>query len=213
MLRPAAGRPLVVYLLERLHRVDDLDDVMIATSDDASDDAVAALARAQGVACHRGPLDDVALRMLGAAEAAKAEAFVRISGDSPLLDQAIVSRAIALFRDQRPDLASNVKVRSFPKGQSVEVLDADAFRRGYPLFENAGDREHVTPFFYRRSEQFKIAEFRMEPPADHHQLSVDTEDDFRRFEAILARTDRPHWDYALEDILDLLARIDAEAAA
>jgi spore coat polysaccharide biosynthesis protein SpsF len=62
---------------------------------------------------HRGPLDDVAGRLLEAGRAAGAEAIVRISADSPLIDPEIVDHAVSLFRRERPDVVSNVVRRTF----------------------------------------------------------------------------------------------------
>lgn len=201
------------YLLDRLKRVESLDGIVVATSEENEDDAVAAAAAAENVAVHRGPLEDVAARLLGAAEAAGADAFLRANGDSPLIDPAIVSRAAELFRTERPDLVSNVVRRTFPKGQSVEVIDTAALHAAHDDFESAADREHVTPYFYRHSERYRILDFERAEPAGEVQLSVDTEQDFRRFEALLARMDRPHWNYGLDDILALLPAVETEQQA
>src|SRR5262245_42610822 len=99
VLRPMAGRPMLAHLFDRVHRASEPDAVWLATSTDASDDPVASLAAALGVACHRGPLDDVLGRFIGAAEAARAAAVVRVNGDSPLLDPALIDRAIGLYRE------------------------------------------------------------------------------------------------------------------
>lgn len=213
VLRQAAGRPMLGYLLDRLKRAESLDGIVVATSEESEDDAVAALAAAENVGVHRGPLEDVAARLLGAAEAAGADALLRANGDSPLIDPAIVRRAAELFRTERPDLVSNVVRRTFPKGQSVEVIDTAALRTAHDDFESAADREHVTPCFYRHPERYRILGFERAEPVGEIQLSVDTEQDFRRFEALLARMDGPHWSYGLDDILALLPTVDTEQPA
>src|SRR3954453_19643168 len=96
VLTEVGGKPLLGYLLERLEHTTLIDDVMVATSDEADDDAVASFCRAAGVDCHRGALDDVAGRILGAVQARGLDSFVRISGDSPMLDQSLVDRAAEL---------------------------------------------------------------------------------------------------------------------
>src|SRR4051794_2173021 len=97
VLREVGGRPLLAYLLERLEHAVLIDGVVVATSDDASDDSVVAFCRTVGADCHRGPVADVAGRILGAVRERDLDAFVRISGDSPLLDQGLVDRAVALL--------------------------------------------------------------------------------------------------------------------
>ena len=204
VLRSVGGRPLLSYLLDRLGRCTETDDITVATSVAPSDDRLARYCAGVGVRCIRGPLDDVAARFAAVLRERPMGAFVRISGDSPLLDPGLVDRAVALFRSWRPDLVSNVHPRSFPKGQSVEVISADAFSRALPEMTQAADREHVTPFFYRHGERFHIVGFEAPSDLSGHQLSVDTEADFAAFRDLVGRMTRPHWSYGFEDAVRLV---------
>ncbi|WP_119168016.1 cytidylyltransferase domain-containing protein [Algihabitans albus] len=204
VLRPLGGRPLLGHLIDRLRHVPDLDGVVLATSSEASDDPLATFAGQEGLRCYRGPLEDVASRILQAAVSDGADAFVRISGDSPLMAPEIVSWAAKLFRQQWPDLVTNVATRSFPKGQSVEILKTSTFRAAVREFETASDREHVTSFFYRHADRFRILAFARQEPLESLQLSVDCEEDFRRVETLIKRMDRPPASYGLDDIIGLL---------
>lgn len=204
VLMPLAGKPMLGWLLERLAHCEALDALCVATSAEPSDDAVAAYCASLGVACHRGDLDNVALRVLRAAEAMEADAFVRISGDSPLMDNAVVADTVSLYRGATPDLASNVVTRTFPKGQSVEVLNVKSFRTALPLFDGAGDNEHVTTYFYRNSAGFRVASLQRASDDSAIQLSVDTAEDFARAERLIGRFTRPHWTYGVDELLGML---------
>jgi spore coat polysaccharide biosynthesis protein SpsF len=193
VLKPLRGRPMIGYLIEALTHCSAIDGVVLATSDTDEDDAVAAFAEREGICCHRGPLDNVLDRVRGAGRAAGASAIVRLSGDSPLLDPALVDRAVRLFRLEQPDLVSNVVVRSFPKGQSVEVIALEALDRAAASVESPHDREHVTTFIYRHPERFAIRGFSAERPRPDLQLSVDEPADFARCEAILDRLGMTPW--------------------
>lgn len=189
MLRPLQGRPMIDWVVEAVRRAEapgGLDAVAVATSDEASDDALAARAATLGVAVQRGPLDDVARRMLDAAESLRCDAFVRISGDSPLLDSALIVRAVQLFRGGGYDLVSNVVVRSFPKGQSIEVIARAAMRAALAQMSTPDEHEHVTTYFYKHRDRFKIGSFTAETPMPTLQMSVDTPEDFARCAAVIA---------------------------
>jgi spore coat polysaccharide biosynthesis protein SpsF (cytidylyltransferase family) len=201
VLRDVAGKPLLAYLLERLERATLIDDVVVATSEDPSDDALAAFCRAHGVECHRGPLEDVAGRILSAATRRGLHAFVRISGDSPLLDQSLVDRGVMLLDDC--EVVTNVHPRTFPHGQSVEAFLTDAFARGYGQMTDPLDLEHVTPWFYRHGADFRIESFTHEPNLSELRLAVDTEADLAVFAEIVAAMEHPHWTYGLDDVLEL----------
>jgi spore coat polysaccharide biosynthesis protein SpsF len=212
VLRPLGGRPLLAHLLEVLATVPGLDGVVVATSADSDDDPVAAFAAAAGVAVHRGPLDDVAGRLLGAAAAAEADALVRVNGDSPLLDPALVRHAVRLFREEVPDLVTNVLRRTYPRGQSVEVIRLAALRTAIARMTTAEEREHVTPYFYRCSREFTIRSFEAACPAPEIQLSVDEPEDLVRCEAILAALGNPSGRPGWEACVRAAASLDGTAA-
>jgi len=211
MLREIEGVPLLGYVVERLRTCLLAEDVVVATSDEASDDPLAALCRTLGIKCFRGALDDVAGRFLRVIDALEPEAFVRISGDSPLIDPAIVDQVIGMFEDDAPDLAVNIHPRSFPKGQSVEVVRSTTFRAALADFEGAADREHVTPYFYRHAEAFEIINLALPRNLNDMQLSIDTSDDFRMIERLFQSMDGPHLNYGLDELVTLYGEVTAEA--
>jgi spore coat polysaccharide biosynthesis protein SpsF len=193
ILMELRGRPSLDYLLESLAQVRGLDARVLATSTDASDDATAEYARRRDLPCHRGSLDHVAERLLRAAEEQGGDAFVRVNGDSPLLDPLLVEHAIGLYRQHAPDLVTNVFPRSFPKGQSVEILSVEAMRRALGQMRAPEEREHVTPFIYAHAGEFSIRSFQSDTPRPEVQLSVDSREDFDRCESIIGQLGVPPW--------------------
>jgi spore coat polysaccharide biosynthesis protein SpsF (cytidylyltransferase family) len=198
VLADLAGRPAIEWLIERLDHATKLDAVVVATSTDRSDDAIETWCAANGVACHRGPLDDVASRMLAAARAHRLDAFVRVNADSPLLDQRLVDEAVELYRSSDVDLVTNVRPRAYPPGQSVEVVRTDALERAFAGDVDAGEREHVTGPLYGDG----FTRLRLEPasPRTDPPMTLDTRDDHDRLGAILQSMERPHWDYRWDEI-------------
>jgi len=207
-LHPVNGKPLLQYLLDRLSRCRGLDAVVVATSRDETDHAIESFCQEQGVPCYRGPLKNVALRFREAIDHYAFEAFVRVNGDSPLLDQALVERALKVFAQDRFDLVTNVLVRSYPKGQSVEVLRGEVFRKTFGLMKEEEDLEHVTKYFYKHQDQFKIHNFEAPESYSGIQLSVDTLEDMETFSRMVGEMIRPPWDYPLGELLDLYRRVE-----
>ena len=206
VLRPLLGTPLLGWLVERMQAVPAVDEVIVATSTSADDDPVADCARRFGAAVHRGPLDDVLGRFVGAAEAFALDRLVRASGDSPLLDPALVSRALQLCGDG-VDLASNVVERSFPKGQSVEAIAATALRRAASHARQPEEREHVTPYFYAHPAEFRIRGFSAALPAPMLRLCVDTEEDFAAIERVARAMTRPQREYGVDQLAALMRSV------
>lgn len=207
MLREVGGRSLLGWVVERLGHCRRAGPVIVATSSEPGDDALAAACDRLGVALFRGPLEDVAGRFLGAARRFGLDAFVRVTGDSPLIDPALVDAVIALHREGGADLATNVFPRRFPKGQSVEALSVAAFAALQPELTDPLDREHITRFHYAHPERFRIRSLIGETDCSDEQLSVDTPADLARFAATVAAMDRPHQDYGWAELRGLAAGI------
>ena len=204
VLTPLDGEPMLGLVLERLGHAELPAAVIVTTSLEADDDAVEEFCDDRGVVVFRGPLDDVAARLVGAAESHVLDAVVRVSGDSPFIDQALVDRAIELHAGTGAAVVSNVHpVRTFPPGQSVELLDIDALRRATELMTQPGDREHVTPAVYRNADEFQIASFAAPEPRPDVRLTVDEPDHVELAESILRRMDRPRWEYGWQEVAAL----------
>ena len=198
VLRPLAGKPALAWVLERLEHAGELDTVVVATSREPSDDAVADFCAQRDTECFRGSLDDLAARLIGAAREHRLEALARISGDSPFIDQRLVDHGVRLMREQRPDLVTNVRPRTFPPGQSVEVARTEALVRAHAGETRAEEREHVTGPLYDGGHT--VVRFANEPPRTSPRYTLDTPADHARLEGILMDMDRPHWQYSWEEL-------------
>jgi len=130
--------------------------IIVATSTKKHDDSICQMLSGIGVDFYRGELDDVGLRLLEAAQHYNAPAFVRICGDSPFLDWRIVDESIKLFQCAFTDLVSNVFHRTFPKGQSVEVISTDALYKLCKTKRSQSEKEHLTNGFYANFTDYKI---------------------------------------------------------
>ena len=159
VLLDLAGRPLLAQVIRRLQRCQTATAIVIATTTQPQDDAVAALAKALGVACFRGSETDVLARFCGAAQASQAEVIVRITADCPLIDPEVCDLVVAtlLQRRRECDYASNVLQRTYPRGLDVEAMFLDTLLRLDRLAGTPEDREHVTSFLRRRPDLFLLA--------------------------------------------------------
>jgi len=189
ILRELAGKPLLAWTLQRLRLCPLCSEVVVATSLHASDDLTEDFCKRAGVRCFRGSLENVAKRLFEVASMFKANGFVRISGDSPMIDPRLVDQAINRFTLEGCDLVTNVQRRTFPKGQSVEVLNVDKFGRVVETLHDPHDREHVTSFYYKNPEMFRISNFESGADLGDLQLSIDTEEDFSIMKQLMARVD------------------------
>jgi len=208
VLRKVCGQTLLEHLINRLNSSNLLAGVVIATSIDNTDDAIFEFSLTNGFACFRGDLFDVATRLLGAAKQFGIDHILRVSGDSPMLDPAIVDRAIGLYQDNEVDLVTNVQQRTFPKGQSVEVFSTKILELAIENSRSIHEMEHVTPVFYNNSTSYRILNFVHPDNLGELQLSVDTQEDLDRFGRIMDYLGPPFFKHDLGHILAAQELID-----
>lgn len=158
VLLPLGGRTLLAHVVERAARARGVDEVRVATSGLPADDAVAREAAACGATVTRGDEQDVLARYAQAACESDAALVVRVTSDCPLLAPELVERALALLAREGADYASNTRKRTFPRGLDVEVLRREVVEEAAREAREPAEREHVTPFVWRRPERFRLAD-------------------------------------------------------
>ncbi|WP_146155839.1 cytidylyltransferase domain-containing protein [Enhygromyxa salina] len=196
VLREAGELSLLAHLTRRLRRASAPTQLVVATTVEPSDDELAEACEALGLTVHRGPVDDVLARFHGALAqlaAAPEDLVVRVTGDCPLLDPDELDRLVDEFLSRAPsaeavDYLTNQagERRRIPRGLDVEVFTVAGLERAQREASMAGDREHVTPYFYREPGRFRVAV--SDPPgADlgHLRLTVDTPADLEVVDAIV----------------------------
>jgi spore coat polysaccharide biosynthesis protein SpsF len=179
MLLPLAGASMLERLVERLRRAKSLTNIVVATTVAPSDDVIAALCARHGIAVYRGPVEDIATRILCAA--GDADIIVQITGDCPLVDPEHVDRTVALLRSEKSDYASNgLGGGGFPLGLDVRCFTRAALEKTIALTDDPVDRVHGSYFIYRRADLFKLAGW--DAPAEMHwpelRLTVDEPADY-----------------------------------
>ncbi len=164
-----------------------VDEIVVATSIDGSDDPIEAHCVAAGVRCHRGPLDDVLERFRGAVAAERStDGVVRLTADCPLLDPTLIDACVATWRASGVDYVSTVSPRSLPRGLDVEVVSVGCLRSLAEVARGV-DRVHVTSHLSAHPDSFDRLGVVATPDASHLRVTLDTVDDARLLDALVAR--------------------------
>lgn len=188
VMKQVLGKPLMAYQVERLRRMRIPHEFVIATTDRPTDDEFADYCQSKlGASVFRGDERDVLSRYDGAASACGADVIVRVTSDCPLIDPAVTERVIRTFveADGKWDYVSNTLERRFPRGLDTEVFTREGLAVANREATLDYEREHVTPFFYRRPERFRIHQVLQEEDHSALRWTVDTPEDFQLVEAML----------------------------
>lgn len=174
-LEPIGGCSMLERCLRRLVGAG-VAHVVLATTRDAEDDALEAIAAKIGVPTYRGDTNDVLGRFLGAAEAFDLDPIIRATGDNPGVDIQGPGRLLAALRSGETDY---VREEGLPFGAGVEAFTAAALTLAATKARSPYDREHVTTYFRRHPKLFRVHELAAPAPLWRPllRLSVDTRQD------------------------------------
>lgn len=204
VLADVAGAPLIVRQIERIRLSRMIDGLVVATSEDPSDDPLAATIAALGVAVYRGSLNDVLHRYASVVRDLRPQHVVRLTGDCPLIDPDVIDAVASHHLVCRADVTSNAYEPTFPDGLDVEVIRADALLKSDTEAKLNFEREHVTPYLYDPKHHFRVVHYRAPVDLSGLRWTVDEPEDlaFVRsvFDALYARMPR----FRMQHVLQLL---------
>ncbi len=206
VLADVLGEPMIGRQLDRVGRCRRIDELVVATSTDPSDDPLADWCDAAGVARHRGPLEDVLSRFVGAMQPYDPAHVVRLTADCPLADAAVLDELVALHVDGGFDYSSNCWEPTFPHGFDAEVVRADWLRRLDELACSPYEREHVTVWFRAHEHEIRRGELRLDPPHPEWRVTVDHPEDLAVVRAVFGALQPCDPAFTLADVVELLER-------
>lgn len=207
VLLDLAGQPMLAHVIQRTRQAKWVNDVWVATTNDPSDDPIAAFCQAQGCPVYRGSVYDVLDRFYQAALTATADVIVRITGDCPLMDPAVIDQTVQAFVDSGADFACNrlppPARRTWPIGLDVEVCRFAGLARAWREATLPYEREHVMPFFYDTEGRFQVLVVDHDPDYGAYRWTVDTAEDLALLRAIFAHFGK-QTDFTWLDVLALM---------
>ncbi len=201
VLLPLGGEPMLTRLVERLKRVHRTDQIVIATTTNATDEPIVDLCRQLGVHCHRGSELDVLARYAEAARVHQADVVVRITSDCPLIDPALVDDVIVRFQRGDADCVSNMRPPTWPFGMAVEVFSASALAEAHAEATQAAEREHVTPYLYAHPQRYRLHNVASPNDLSGQRWTVDTPEDYELVRRLFDTVFPDHPEFTLADLL------------
>ncbi len=195
-LLPVAGLPAVVLAARRAARAG--ADLVVATSAEASDDGLAQVLSAAGLRVHRGPLDDVLARFVGASADLPDEAvIVRLTADNLFPDAGFIEGIVAALIDSGLDyVGTSSPSDGLPYGLSAEAFRLSALREAAEQAVETLDRSDVTPWIVRNQPGRIYDDLAERVGQPHLRCTIDTIDDYQRvwrvFEGLADPVAAPH---------------------
>jgi spore coat polysaccharide biosynthesis protein SpsF len=206
VLMPIGGKPALEMLLSRLKKSRYIDGISVATTINPEDDAVVACAKSLGADSFRGSELDVLGRLVGTAQAAKADIIVEITGDCPFVDPALVDRCIEEFFTHDVDYASNTIHATYPNGFDVQVFPTAILEGVERVGREPVYRTHPSYYIYTHQEKYRCRNW--EAPEEAYgpelRMTLDEESDYRALCAVADALLPQHPDFSAGDVVQYL---------
>lgn len=158
------GRPLIVRLVEQISYARRLDEIIVATSTEPSDDPLCEACDRFGIDFMRGDLNNVLERYIRAADSRELDVVIRITGDNPLTDPFLIDDLVDAYeKEPVTDYINNVHRDGSVHGTGSELVTSAALKnaREYIREENdpAAFQEHVTLYIRQNTDVFNTKKY------------------------------------------------------
>lgn len=194
------------HVIRRVEQAKLKDTIIIATTNNDSDDAIVSEAKRLNVDCFRGSEDDVLSRYYYAAKEYNLDTIVRITSDCPLIDPRIIDDCTESFLKNSYDIVSNAgsdpSSRTFPRGLDVEIFDFDQLEKAFIYAAEQYQREHVTPYIYETANN--VFYFKSTIDYSKFRWTLDTDDDLKLISSIYNGLYKGDHNFYMEDIIKYL---------
>ena len=205
VLRMLADKPVLLHVVERLRQTKGIDEIVIATTLNQTDEPIVELAKNNDICCYRGSEENVLSRYYFAAKERSADTVIRITSDCPLIDPFIVDATLEEYLHNDCDFVSNggdeYTKRTFPRGFDTEVFSFTKLEEAFYQATESYQKEHVTPYIY---EHCRAMYYLNKTNESCYRLTLDTEEDFQLIEIIYQRLYKGKHDFYAREIIRLL---------
>jgi len=204
VLLPILGKPMIEHQIDRMSFCKNIDQLVVATSNDKSDDTIENLCNKLGISCFRGDLHDVLDRFYQAAKLLKPDHIVRLTGDCPLIDPKVIDAVITKHLDDRADYTSNCCPPTYPDGLDVEVLRFSVLKESWEKAVLPSNREHVTLYVREKDNNYQLSNYIGDVDLSEMRWTVDEPKDLEFVTKVYEELYHINNNFNTADILELL---------
>jgi spore coat polysaccharide biosynthesis protein SpsF len=205
------GKPLLLLQLERIRTAKMVNNIVVATTTDISDDPIIDLCKNNGFDYYRGKMNDLLDRHYKSAIEYNADIVVKIPSDCPLIDPSIIDKVINYYLNNINlfDFVSNLHPPSYPDGNDVEVIPIQILKIAWKQAEKQYELEHTTPYIWTRPNIYRIGNVLWDTGLDYsknYRFTIDYLEDFEFIKEVYENLYPSNKIFSLDDILNLLEK-------
>jgi len=197
-------KKIIDFVVDQLKSCKTIEKIIVAIPDSIEDEITFKHLTSRNIQVFQGSLKNVLDRYYQCAKIASSSVIIRITADCPLIDPEIVDKVVTKFIENEFDYVANTHPRTFPYGTETEVFSFNALETAWKETKDDFDQEHVTPYFYKNLDKFKIGNLSQEENLSNYRWTVDYKEDLEFVKFVVNNiTKKP---ILTNDILDLIEK-------
>ena len=197
---------ILQFQCRQLNAIENIDNLIIATTNRACDNEIATIAEAENILCFRSDTSDTLGTLLHVANQTHARTLAYISPTNPFCDPDVISTCLARFQNNNCEY-SRLADNNLPSGFGAEILSTKMLHQlGDQGLLTQEMRENVLDFIYQRPDVFRACRptitIDVNPP--NHGVSINNEADLEMLRAMYATLQEREWPVDMEHVCKLL---------
>ena len=204
-LKNIHDRTSLEWVIKSIESSELVDDLIVATTSDESDDELVDFLISKNIKYYRGDELNVAKRLYDAGMSLGADHIVRIVGDHPLNSFELLDFILKEHIVNKNDYTS-LNRDKIAVGVLSEVISVKAFEKLFNYNLDFSMSEYLTYFFTNNNNIFKVK--LLDPPkkfeSKKYRLTLDNQDDYEMLEKLIQKLVSLDIDFTHENILNTL---------
>jgi spore coat polysaccharide biosynthesis protein SpsF len=192
---------MIDFILQRLKKVSNINDIYLCTSDDPVDDIMEDIALVNGVKLYRGSAESVIDRLVAVADLEYADNIIRITGDNVFTSIEHLQRQIEIHNDEQLDYTRIIGV---PLGATAEVIKSTALKHCYDRIDKAISEYLLLYLFCPEIYVCGVITLNDLKDSSNYSVTVDTPLDLIRTREIIKLYCNNPLDITLKEILAII---------
>ena len=203
MQKISENKTVIDFVVDQLQESKMIEKIIVAIPDQIEDNITHDHLISRNISTYRGSLNNVLDRFYQCANSNSSSIIIRITADCPLIDPDIVDKVIKKFIENKFDYVANTHPRTFPYGTETEVFSFNALKIAWEETDDEFDKEHVTPYFYKNPDKFKIGNFSQKINQSNYRWTIDYEEDLEFVKKVVHKIQKnPILTHHIVDLLE-----------
>jgi len=208
-LKLISGKKAIVTIIDRAKKAKEASEIVIATSNKKKDDVLERIAKKSGIKCIRDHEEDLISRLSKVLAETNADALIRITGDSPLIDPKLLDEAVRIYQKQykKIDVVTNCVPLTYPEGFSYELFSRKAFQKLHKALRTNTERESFAVYVAEEKKKFPRKYIKNKKDTSHIRLTMDYPEDLQLIRKVSNYfTKKKKKNFGLKEIEDLFEK-------